>query len=724
MQGKRLLIIVLAIPLAILGLIGLQAVGLSVPFIRQVVGFVCLSFIPGILILRALRVSRLSMAETLCYGVGLSLAAVIITGFLVNMIGRALGVSQPLTATNLIIGLTILVFALFWAGYGRGERVSETTFNWRELLSPSLLFLLLIPLLSILGTLVINYYADNTLLLVLVPVIALIALLVALKKFIPERWYGLAIFVISLALIYHKSLVSMYVVGPDVNVELYYTRLTLLNSFWDPGISHVYNAMLGITILPANYSLAMNIDAAWVFKAVFPLFFALSPLALYQAFVKQTDSRSAFLAVFFFISLTAFANIAMSVTKMALACLFLALIVLLLTDNTIKQRDKIIMAALFSGCVIVSHYGTALIFFFILLAGFLLLSMTRAGRKSPSFITIGFVALLYIILALAWFLAVGKGEVFKSFIDIGQRVFNSIVDLFNFAAMNPQTQQVLNVAEAISWGENIRYYFYWITLLFIILGVIKLLITYIRYREIPLRLEYAVMSLPSLAIIGAMILPYFSQAMGSDRFLYIVLFFLSPFCILGGRAFFDFIIKPLRLLKIPLQNVGLTLLVVAVLIPYFLFNYGFVQEVSGDMPLAPLSVPLGLPRMQDSDDEMVKVRFYNTYSYEQEVIAAQWLSAERDPDIPVYTDYVSAHPLASAGLMYPYNRVVYPPRDKPHRYMYLGYMAVVDELLSSRSSEDWARGTYGLKTYNAAEFLGLFGDKIYDNGGSAVYYRQ
>ena len=77
---NKFLKVVVAIQLAMWAVIGLNAVGLQIPIIRQLIGFIYLSFVPGILILRILKLHKLGNIETLLYTVGLSIATLMFTG--------------------------------------------------------------------------------------------------------------------------------------------------------------------------------------------------------------------------------------------------------------------------------------------------------------------------------------------------------------------------------------------------------------------------------------------------------------------------------------------------------------------------------------------------------------------------------------------------------------------------------------------------------------------
>lgn len=56
LEIKKCLYLVLAILLAMIELVGLAALGFDIPVLRQIVGFIFLTFVPSILILRILKV--------------------------------------------------------------------------------------------------------------------------------------------------------------------------------------------------------------------------------------------------------------------------------------------------------------------------------------------------------------------------------------------------------------------------------------------------------------------------------------------------------------------------------------------------------------------------------------------------------------------------------------------------------------------------------------------
>ena len=65
----------------------LDFAGLNVPIVKNVVGFIFILFVPGMLLLRLLDLDGIkSNGQVLLYTVGLSLASLMLVGFLMNTI--------------------------------------------------------------------------------------------------------------------------------------------------------------------------------------------------------------------------------------------------------------------------------------------------------------------------------------------------------------------------------------------------------------------------------------------------------------------------------------------------------------------------------------------------------------------------------------------------------------------------------------------------------------
>jgi len=94
---KNLLIVIFSLQLAFLGLVGLEKLGLEIPILRQAVGFIYLTFVPGFLIFKILQINNRNIIESLLYSVGLSLSFLMWTGALINFLYPLIGISKPIS---------------------------------------------------------------------------------------------------------------------------------------------------------------------------------------------------------------------------------------------------------------------------------------------------------------------------------------------------------------------------------------------------------------------------------------------------------------------------------------------------------------------------------------------------------------------------------------------------------------------------------------------------
>ena len=231
---KKFLVIVISLQLFVLGAIGLDYIGLNIPIIRPLACFVYLSFIPGVLVLRLLKMHKLSAIESLLYPIGLSISILMFVGLFINYFYPIIAISKPLSISPLIFSLTSLVLALCVLCYIKDNRFSYIEyFESKNLFSFQLLFICLLPLLSIFGTYSVNFYQNNLLLMGLLFLISFIVFLIGWSNIISEKMYPFAIFSISISLLFHISLISMYINGWDINIEYYFSNLVKLNYLWD-----------------------------------------------------------------------------------------------------------------------------------------------------------------------------------------------------------------------------------------------------------------------------------------------------------------------------------------------------------------------------------------------------------------------------------------------------------------------------------------------------------
>ncbi|MFN3284467.1 MAG: hypothetical protein ACK40Q_09580, partial [Pseudothermotoga sp.] len=166
------------------------------------------------------------------------------------------------------------------------------------------------------------------------------------KRLLPSELYPFAILMIAIALIYHSSFISSYLVtfGSDVAVEHFVFKITQNTAYWgspNPYFEHIgygrIHSMLSVTILPTIYSSLLNIDSTWVFKSIFPLIFSFVPLGLYQIWKGYVGKKYAFISAFLFMSYETFYTEMLGLNRQMIAELFFVLLLLVIVNKKMKQ---------------------------------------------------------------------------------------------------------------------------------------------------------------------------------------------------------------------------------------------------------------------------------------------------------------------------------------------------------------------------------------------------
>lgn len=564
LEISTFLYVLIVIQVSVLILILLDTFVINVSLIREILSIFYLLFVPGILMLRIFKLHELSIIETIFYSVGLSISSLMFLGALIDLLLPALGIAKPITLFYILITMTTFVIILSIISYFRDRDYQGNSFiEIKELPSPILLSLCLIPFLAVFGTYLMNYYQSNIILMIMIAVIALMPILVAFNK-IPRIIYPFLTFIISLSLLFHTSLISNYIWGWDMQIEYFLAYGVIHNSFWNPNYYNSINDMLSITIFGPIISILSGLNITWVLKIVYPLIFSLVPVGLFWIFKKQTSDKIAFLSVFFFMSIFTFYTELNQLGRQEIAEFFFIPFLILLLNDSMRPIKRSILMVIFALSLVVSHYGFAYVFALTLAFVYLILFLTDRKlistlinrlrkvnlkdinpikTKDPR-IRITFVA-LFIIFALSWYIYTAKSFNFISIILIGAHISGSFTDLFN-----PQTAQGLYALTVdISLPlHNIAKYLNLLFQLFIGIGVLLSLYKLIITPEIiKFKREFMIFAIVALFILFMSIaLPYFSSALNETRLYHITLFFLAPFTVIGGIESFKILNKCFR----------------------------------------------------------------------------------------------------------------------------------------------------------------------------------
>ena len=708
---KKIIIIVISLQLAFIGLVLLDKLGVEIPALRQLIGIVYLTFVPGFLILRLLRVNTENILNTFLYSMGLSLSFLMFIGALINFLYPLIGISKPISEMPLIITITIIILFLCFICYLRDKDYSRSIsiFINIQLFSPLVLSLLFLLFLAISGTYLVNFYHNNVLLLLLLFVISAIPLLVTFSIF-PKDIFPLVVWIISISLLFHASLVSPYVWGADINFELYHASLVKNNQIWDPTIPNNHNAMLSLVMLVPIYSYLLHMDITWIFKIIYPLIFSFVPVGLYKLFKNQVNERRiSFLSCCFFMFVITFYTEMLALARQQIAEFFLVLILLIITTKKEISTKNILLLIIFSFSLVVSHYGTSYWFMFSIILAYFILPLLK-NKEAKSTITYTFV-FTYIVFVWVWYVYT-NGAPFKTAISLISHIVNNFNALFSPNAAEG-ADIIIKSFKSFDPIKKTIIYLNIISQFFISVGILMLLLK----RTQKFSREYIALSIVSFIWdVAAVSVPYLTYGgFGATRLYHLSLFLLAPFFVIGFTQFFKKIIKLKSVKETSVQNSVSVFLMI-----FLLFNTGVVSELCGyELSSQALSYS---HNWGDSEDLISNIKFHNWYTNDRDVFSSKWIGNYRENPFKIYADMFRSWRLEGYGGIPRDDLIILTNKTKIEEdcYIYLGKFNTNKDLLTYTRPAGRV-----LMWWNITEVLPELGitNKIYANSGSEIYYR-
>jgi len=665
--------------------------------LRVIVGIVYLTFIPGFIMIKLLKLDRLSGIESVLYSLGFSLAFLMIAGLIINNFGASFGLDMPLSTLPLSIFMNSLILIGAAIAQFQQPKISLQSSNSSSF-SPWALLLVFLPILSVVGTYFVNLNGNSSILMLMITIISLLFTALAfLNRPSLSKVYPVAIFMIALALLFHFSLISGYIVpyGGDSPVELFVFRNSQMNSYWHPELPFAIgdqplgrmNAMLSVTVLPTVYSNILGLDPTWVYKIIFPFIFAFLPVGLYLLWKPYIGSKYAMLAAFLFMAQSTFYTEMMALSRQLVAELFFVLLFMVLLNKQIKMQAKYFTFMIFSFGLIFSHYALSEIFLIMIFTAWAA-SMWFFRRPSIN-LQLGMVVFFFVAM-FGWYIFTSGSIVFDSFITFTNYVYSQLGDFFNPLSRGSVVLTGLGLTESPSLLNTISRGFAYLTEIFILIGIVGLIT---RKTKFNFDRDYAVFALVAMAVLAALTLvPGLANTLNMTRFYHILLMLLAPFCIVGIWMFATFLTKKERPLLV-------ALLVVTILVPYFLFQTNFVYEAA---QTDSWSIPLSGYRMNP-------LRLYGDFGFIEDysVKGAVWLHSNVPYQNNITADNGLFTSLTAYGLVY--RGYVTELRNDTilysDEYIYLSYISIHYE------QESW-NGTLNTLLNQT--------NVIYSNGGSEI----
>lgn len=707
----------------------------NIPVLRQVLGFILLTFVPGFLLIEIVQLLK-NPLEKVLFAIGLSVSFLMFVPLAMNFVYPIFGISRPISLFPLVITFSLVLAGLSLFVYQKSTSHFQITASGFDQLidrvkSPPALGAALVLVLGILGGLFIRYDLNSLLSLFSMLSIAGAVILLVVSGRVSTRVYQLYIFAMALALLYSRTLASPNLFGIDIFSELYVADLVKASGVWNPSFAlstlsvSNYYTMLSVALIPNVYSILLNLDTVWVFKLIIPFIAAFVPVGLYQMWKTQLkfSDKSAFLSCFFFISFIEFYDV--MITRQAVAGLFLVLALLLLLGSYVRGLNGTALLIVVIASLAVSHYATSYIFVFylvVLLIGSRLGRVKNAQVQHASAIS-GTIVALAITVIFGWYTLTSAGAPYASLLNTGTHVVSSFVNEL-FAVSNEPVVAGLFASGVsyVSFAHVLAHYWVIATLVLITVG---LTVVVWRRKAMHINVQFIVLSLASFAMmVFAIATPAFASAISGDRLYALASFFLAPYCVVGTQAIAGTPFSWIRANKDFVLKLKYAA-VIAVLIPNFLFMGGSIFEITEHpanyafLPSQNQSEQTLLYALPSGSDwaYLVKTPIPN-----ESVDAARWISSSLSPSPKLLVDSSGTFgQVVGYGHISPDSISVLPPwavnQSLMHAYVYLGAANVQSDRIALKSPSG---GTDYLH-FSSSSIL-TAGNRVYSNGLAEVYY--
>lgn len=351
---------------------------MHIPIFNDIITLLYLSLVPGVLILRILKLHKLGNTFTTLLSVGLSILSVLVIGLVMNQLYPLLGIYHPIETIPLLVTFTVYNMILLALSYVRDREYfhySSSKLSFELLTSNQFICLCILPLIAIIGAYTLQYYGRNEIQILLLLLICVLVLAMA-WGYLKKEYYHIAIFSIAISILYYSVLISNHIWGYDIFFEYQFATYVIKNGVWDHTWPHAYNAMLSVVMYAPVFNKLSGMTLTWILKFIYPFLFSLISIGLYKIFNKHTGGKIAFLAAFFFIAYNGFSyGWMVQMARQQIAEIFLVLLVWLMIDRNIPQIKRKLLYLLFGVGLILSHYSVTYLFMFMLLATIVILSL-------------------------------------------------------------------------------------------------------------------------------------------------------------------------------------------------------------------------------------------------------------------------------------------------------------------------------------------------------------
>ncbi len=718
-------------------------------FVGDTISLIFLIPIIGNIILSYFRLSystSLEKTRLFLFAVGFGIMNLIAIGLLVNFLPHS-GTTGNLRKIPLLIAINVEMAVLLLIYF----RKKLKTVNFfpkvycydRSALRYIALFIL--PATSILGAIILNNGGSNYLALMSSILVIILITNIAFVRSKKDTYIIFSVYMIALSVLLSGWLRSLFPSGVDVNTEYHIFEATKHLASWSPGNfpGNAYNACLSITILPTVLSSFLSINDVFIFKLIYPMLFALTPVAIYciaRSYVSKTTSL--FASLFYAVQLAFLSSLSIP-ARQQIALLFFGLVILAYASAIPMRLKRLLIIVFFFG-VLLSHYSTTYLCCLIILLTYISgviwkswnirqhLTLSAAREFKP--IITGPIVILFFLAAFAWSAQLtttssnathfilqsisNTGHIFSSDVQSNQDSASSQFNPFHpnpnpQISMNKYTKELLQSSKIASDYRpeatpeyvapykipyritNVIYsgdsFLQVLVKMLLLVGIIILIWQFLKGIN-QLDANFVMLCLVGVIILAIVILlPFASIDYDISRAYQQLLIVLAVPAVIG----LTWLSEKLRL--------G-TILVLITLLLMFGFNSSIISQLVGGRPIA---------ETYNNYGTQYDINYVNT----GEVVAATWFNNRELSAYIVYTDRMALQKLA-LDTAFPKNLIVkqpvFPPLIRQDSYIY------------SDASNLNGNGTVsisgGISEYNyPIRSINNFKNKLYSNNSAAIY---
>ena len=469
--------------------------------------------------------------------------------------------------------------------------------------------------LSIVAPSFLKLYGNNSLVITLLISVIIYTVFLLNNTAKPSYVYPLALFVISLSVLYCFMLRSDHLFGCDIHLEYYEFALVAENGRWIP--YNLYSSCLSITIFPMIFSSITALNGEFVFRFLYPFLLSFVPVILFRVYRRWVGDDFGFVCALFFIASSIYLEHIPSLGRQVVALVFLALIVLI----TAESFDSLIKRGAFavlSWGLIVSHYSTGWIYLFVLFS--LMFFPYLKSRLRNKIVTSDERAItfrLFILVfcfALIWYTIV-SGTAFSVSVGYLYNVYKNLAYFFFLESRSPVAMELVGIYPRQGLPNIFGYWLGNVIRGIILVGIMAFYLKKNKTRSFKIKGHYAFVGLTSVVVLVLFtIMPYTTMVYNLDRLYLTLLVFLLPFLPFGLQSVIDLFPK----LREKRKLVGIFLS--ALLVLQMAYAFGLVHQISGYHSFVVIN------KFDDAtvhNDLSPDSRYY---IFDQEVVAAQWLA--------------------------------------------------------------------------------------------------